>query len=69
MKQQEWTGEIEVFLENGKTWRRGWDFKTRRACSKPAKVLAAAREDMKREKVDGRSSWTGYSIDVYFGKE
>lgn len=63
-KEKKWDGGIVVRLTNGEWWSRDWTFTTRGACSKPAKVIAAAQQEMSREKVKGRSAWRRYTLTV-----
>ena len=63
-----WIGGIVVVLANGTRWDGEWEFKEWRSKSKPAAVLRAAREEMRDEKVRGRSFWVRYTIEVILPK-
>lgn len=65
---EKWTGGIYVTLANGRRWSGQWDFTSKIGCSKPSRVLRAARRALAEEKVVGRSRWVSYSIDVELPK-
>lgn len=61
---ERWRGEIDIYLENGGRWSAAWVFTSRRGCSKPSKLLAAAKRAMLREKVRGRSKVRRYVLEI-----
>lgn len=61
---QTFYGEITVRLANGTTWEGAWDFSDRKGCSKPSRVLRAARRLMHTERIPGRARWRGYTLRI-----
>jgi hypothetical protein len=65
---EKWDGGIVVRLSNGSTWSADWTFTAKRGCSKPSRVLRAARRGMSEEKVRGRGRWLRYTISITLPK-